>query len=110
MRRLASVVNGAKNARNQLVWVPARPMDSRGYKLPWSLLDEKRSGELASLESPENSTDFGRRMSWLWGARRAFETMDTGHRLRRALQDGIPASAHTQGIVKSELIYVWRKV
>ena len=49
----------------------------RGYKLPRSLLDEKQSGELASLKLPDHSPEFGRRMSGLWAARRAFETMDT---------------------------------
>ena len=36
--------------------------------------------------------------------------MDTSHRLRRALLAGVRASAHTQGIVNGELVYVWRKV
>ena len=49
-------------------------------------------------------------MSWLWAARRAFETMDTSHHLRRALLAGVRASAHTQGIVNGELVSVWRKV
>ena len=40
--------------------------------MPWSLLDEKQSGEFASLELPDHSLEFGRRMSWLWSARRAF--------------------------------------
>ena len=108
MRRLAFMVNWAKNAR---VWIHACPVViGRGYKLPWSLLDEKQSGELTSLELPDHSPEFGRRMSWLWAARRAFETMDSGHRLRRALLAGVRASAHTQGIVNGELIYVWRLV
>ena len=46
----------------------------------------------------------------MWAARRAFEIMDTSHRLRRALLAGVRASAHTQGIVNGELVYVWRKV
>ena len=49
-------------------------------------------------------------MSWLWAARRAFETMDTSHRLRRALLAGVRARSHTQGIVNGELAYVWRRV
>ena len=49
-------------------------------------------------------------MSLLWAARRAFETMDTSHTLRRALLAGVRASGHTQGIVNGELVYVWRKV
>ena len=76
----------------------------------WSLLDVKQSGELATLELPDHSPEFGRRMSWLWAARRAFETMDTSHRLRRAQLAGVRASAHKQGIVNGELVYVWRKV
>ena len=43
-------------------------------------------------------------MSWLWAARRTFETMDTSHRLRRALLAGVRASAHSQGIVNCELV------
>ena len=43
-------------------------------------------------------------------ARRAFETMDTSHRLRRSLLAVVRASSHTQGIVNGELVYVWRKV
>ena len=31
---------------------------------------------LASLELPDQTPDFGRRMLWLWAARRAFETME----------------------------------
>ena len=34
------------------------------------------------------------RMSWLSAARRAFETMDTSHRLRRALCAGVRAFTH----------------
>ena len=49
-------------------------------------------------------------MSWLWAARRAFETMDTSHHLIRALLAGVRASAYTQEIVNGELVYVWRKV
>ena len=52
------------------------------------LLDEKQRGELASLELPDHSPEFGRRMSWLWAAIRAFETIDPNHRLRRALLPG----------------------
>ena len=78
--------------------------------MPWSLLDGKQSGELASLVLPDHSPEFGRRMSWLRAARRAIETMDTSHRLRSALLAGFRARAHTQGIVNGELVYVWRKV
>ena len=53
---------------------------------------------------------FGRRMSWLWAARRAFETVGTSHRLRRASLTNIRASAHTQGMVNGDLVHVWRKV
>ena len=111
MRRVASTVNWAKNARiNSCGYSTAQWVIGRGYKLPWSLLDEKQSGELASLELPDHSPEFGLGMSWLWAARRAFETMDTSHRLRRALLAGVRASAHTQGIVTGELVNVWRKV
>ena len=111
MRRLASMVNWAKKARiNSSGYSPAHWVIGRGHKLPSSLLDEKQSGELASLELPDHSLEFGRRMSWLWAARRAFETVNTSHRLRRALSVGVRASAHTQGIVNGELVYVWRKV
>ena len=111
MRRLASKVNWAKNARiNSSGYSPAQWVIGRGYKLPWSLLDEKQSGELASLQLTDQSPEFGRRMSWLWAARRAFETMDTSHCLRRALLAGVRASAHTQEIVNGELVYVLRKV
>ena len=73
IRRLASMVNWAKNARsNSSGYSPAQRVIGRGYNLPWSLLDEKRSGALASLELPGHSPEFGRRMSWLWAARRAF--------------------------------------
>ena len=95
MRRLASMVNWAKNARiNSSGYSPARWVIGRGYKLPWSLLDEKQSGELASLELPDHSLEFGRRMPRLWAARSAFETMDTSHRVRRALLAGVRASSH----------------
>ena len=47
---------------------------------------------------------------WLWAAFRAFETMDSSHGLRRALPASVRASAHTQGIVNSDLEYVWRQV
>ena len=56
-------------------------------KLPRSLLGEEQSGELASLELPDHSSELGRRMSWLWAA-----------------------SSHTQGIVTGELVFVWRRV
>ena len=49
-------------------------------------------------------------MSRSGDARRAFETMDTSHGLRRALLAGVPARAHTQGTVNGELVCVWRKV
>ena len=45
----------------------------------------------------------------LWAARRAFETLDTSHRLRRALLAGVRANGHSQGIVNGELVYLWRK-
>ena len=75
MRRLASVVSWAKNAR----------INSSGY-LPaqWVI----------------------GRMSWLRAAKRAFETMDTSHRVRRALFSGVRASSHTQGIVTGELVFL----
>ena len=98
MQRLASMVSWAKNALinssgySQALWVIGR-----GYKLPWSLLDEKQSGELASLELPGGA------------ARRAFETMDTSHRARRALLAGVRASSHTQRNVTGELVFVLRK-
>ena len=102
---------GKKNARiNSSGYSPAQWVIGRGYKLPWSLLDEKQGDELASLQLPDHSPEFGRRMSWLWAARRAFETMDTSHRLRRALLAGVRASSHTQGIETGELVFVWRKV
>ena len=67
MRRLASMVNWAKSARiNSTGYSPAQWVCGRGYKLPWSILNEKQSGELASLELPDHSLEFGRRMSWLW--------------------------------------------
>ena len=44
-------------------------------------------------------------MSWLWAARRAFETTDTRYRLKRALLAGVRASANTQGIVTGEWVY-----
>ena len=72
------MVNWAKNTRtNSSGYSPAQWVIGRGYKLPWSLLDEKQSGELASLELPDHSPEFSRRTSWLWAARRAFATM--GH-------------------------------
>ena len=61
IRRLASMVNWAKNARNNSSgYSPAQWVIGRVYKLPWSLLDEKQSGELASLELPDHSLGFGR--------------------------------------------------
>ena len=100
MRRLASMVSWAKNARiNSSGYSAAQWVIGRGYKLLWSFLDEKQSGELASLELPDPSPESGRRMSWLWAARRAFETMRTSHRLRSALLAGVRAGSHTQGIV-----------
>ena len=110
MRRLASMVNWAKNTRiNSSGYSTAKWVIGRGYKLPWSLLDEKQIGDLASLDLPDHSPELGRRMSRLWAARRAFETMDTSHRLRRALLAGVRASGHIQGIVNGEMVYVWRK-
>ena len=99
MRTLASMMNWAKKTRiNSSGYSPAQWVIRQRYKLPWPLLDEKQSGELASLELPDHSPEFGRRMSWLWAARRAFENMDTSHRLRRALLAGVRASSHTQGL------------
>ena len=50
MRRLGSMVNWAKNARiNSSGYSPAQWVIGRGHKLPWSLLDEEQTGELASL-------------------------------------------------------------
>ena len=46
-------------------------------------------------------------MSWLWAARRAFESMDTSDCLRRALLE--LERVKTQGIVTGELVFVWRK-
>ena len=103
MRRLVSMVNWAKNAWiNSSGYSPAQWVIGRA-KLPWSLLDGKQSGKLASLELPDHSPEFGRRMSWLWTARRAFEAMD--HCLRRALLAGVRAGVHTQEIVSGELVY-----
>ena len=79
-------------------------------QLPWSPLDEKQSGELASLELPDHSPESGRRRSGLWAVRRAFETMDTSHRVRRALYAGVRASSHTHRSVTGELVLVWRRV
>ena len=43
MRRLASMVNWAKNARiKSSGYSPTQLVIGRGYKLPWSLLDEKQ--------------------------------------------------------------------
>ena len=91
------MVNWAKNARiNSSGYSPPHWVIGRGYTLPGSLLDEKQSGELASLVLPEHSPEFGRRMSWLWAARRACETMNTCHRLRRALSAGCSSKcSHT---------------
>ena len=62
MRRLASMVNWVKNARIRTSgYSPAQRVTGRGYNLPWSFLDEKQSGELASLELPDHSPEFGRR-------------------------------------------------
>ena len=66
IRRL-SMANWAKNGHiNSSGYSRAQWVIGRGYKLPWWLLDEKQSGELASLELPDHSPEFGRRMSWLW--------------------------------------------
>ena len=74
----ASMVTLAKNARiNSL----AQWAIGRGCNLSRSLLDDKQSGELTSLQLPDHSPEIGRRMSRLWAASRAFETMVTGHRL-----------------------------
>ena len=53
----------------------------------------RENRELASLELPDHSPEFGRRMSWLC----AFETMDT-IRLRRALLAFVRARTHIKGI------------
>ena len=101
------MVTLAKNARiNSL----AQWAIGRGYKLSRSLLDNKQSGELTSLQLPDHSPDIGRRMSRFWAASCAFETMVTGHRLRRALKAGVRGCAHTQGVVTGDLVYVWQKV
>ena len=99
LRRLASMVNWAKKtlALTRLDIHQPNGSSVEDTKLPWSLLDEMQSGDLASLELPDHSPQFGRRMSWLWAARRAFETMDTSHRVRSALLAGVRASSHTQG-------------
>ena len=109
MRRLASIVNWAQNVRiNSCGYSLAKRVIGRFYKLPWS--HGKQSVELASLELPDHSPEFGQRMSWLRAARRAVETMDISHRFRRALVACVRASADIQGIVNGELVYVWRKV
>ena len=106
MRRLASMLDWAKNAR-----INSSGVIGRGCNLPWSLLDEKQSGELASLVFLDQSPEFGRRMSWLWAARRALETMDTRHRVRRAFLAEVRASSYNQGIETGEKwFFVWRKV
>ena len=64
------------------------------------------SGELASLELPDHSLEFGRRNVMVVVA---FETMDTSHRLRRALLAGVRESSHTQGVVTGELFFSWAK-
>ena len=111
MRRLACMVRWAKHARiYSSGYSPAQWVIGRGYKLPWSLLDEKQSAELASLELPNHSPELGRRMSWLWAAGRAFETLDASHRLERALSTGVRARSHTHRIVNVELAYVSRRV
>ena len=64
MRRLASMVNLTKNDRiNSSGYTSAQWVIGRGYKLPWPLLDEKESDELASMELPNHLPEFGRRMS-----------------------------------------------
>ena len=78
--------------------------------MPWSLLDEKQSGELASLELPDHSPEFVDECHGCGRQRRAFETMDTSHRVRRALLAGVRASSHTHRIVTGELVFVWRRV
>ena len=53
-------MNWAKNARiNSSGYSPAQWVTGRGYKLPWSLLDEKQSGRLASLELPDECHGYG---------------------------------------------------
>ena len=87
MRKLASMVNWAKNARiNSSGYSPApmghpvKDTNCRGH-----FCAKIKASNWASLELPDHSTEFGRRMSWLWAARRAFEIMDTSHRLRTGL-------------------------
>ena len=63
----------------------------------------RENRELATLELPDHSPEFGRRMSRSGDARRAFETTDTSHRLRRALLASVRESVHTQGIENGEL-------
>ena len=68
------MANWAKNARIITRLDFASPMGHRSrIQLPWSLVDEKQCGELASLELPDHSPEIGRRMSWLYAARRDFE-------------------------------------
>ena len=70
MRKLASMVGWAKNARiNSSGYSPAQWVICRGYKLPRSLLDEKQSGDWASLELPDHSPELGRRMYMVRGCK-----------------------------------------
>ena len=78
--------------------------------MPWFLPDQKQSGELSSLEALDHTPEFGRRMSWLWAARRAFESVDTSHWLRGALLACVRSNAHTQRLVNGDLVYVRREV
>ena len=56
-----------KECSNQLVWTLACPKGHLSRtQVALVALDEKQSGELASLELPDHSPEFGRRMSCLW--------------------------------------------
>ena len=48
--------------------------EERPHQLLW-ILTCSMGSLVASLELPDHPPEFGRRMSWLWAARRAFETM-----------------------------------
>ena len=87
MRRLASMVNWARNARiNSSGHSHALSIIRQGYKLSWSL-------QVANWRHwSDHHSEFGRRVS---SARRAFETMDTNHPLRGALSAGVGAIAQT---------------
>ena len=87
------MVNWAKNARiNSSEYSPANGR----LRIQVALVASGREAERRTgiTELPDHSPEFGRRMLWLWAARRAFESMDTSHRLRRALLTGVQASSH----------------